>query len=292
MGRAFSPLRYPGGKAKLSAFLANALEANDFDDPIYVEPYAGGAGAALTLLFSERVQSILVNDADPRIYAFWKAITEYADKFIELLQNVKLDVEEWYIQRQIYLEPEMHDHLSLGFATFFLNRTSRSGIIHNSGPIGGYKQNGAYKIDARFNRADLVKRIRHVSMYADRIDVQNLDGLALLESLRQPNGYAQEQYFLYLDPPYYIKGGELYLNQFSPDQHGALAQYLERPYPHKWIMTYDNVEEIAHLYESQNQITFDLAYSAYERRKGKEILIYPDGVVVPDETEQLLRRAS
>jgi DNA adenine methylase len=69
-----SPLRYPGGKAVLVKFLAEVIVNNRLQDGIYAEPYAGGAGAALSLLFSEHVHRIVLNDADPCVYAFWDTI--------------------------------------------------------------------------------------------------------------------------------------------------------------------------------------------------------------------------
>lgn len=285
---AYSPLRYPGGKARLAEFLSSVVHANDLEDAVYVEPYAGGAGAALALLYAEDVQSILINDADPRIHAFWRAAIDQTDAFLSLIEDVELSVDEWKRQREVYANPIANDTLALGFATFYLNRTSRSGIIHNAGPIGGLDQTGNYKIDARFNRAGLIQRVRHIGMYADRIDVSNLDGLELLQSLVDES----EPHFVYLDPPYYVKGGELYLNQFTPEQHAALARFFDNPYPHNWIMTYDNVGEVAALYDKHNQQTFDLSYSAYERRLGKEVLIFPDVVSVPAKSHEMLRAAA
>lgn len=284
----YSPLRYPGGKARLASFLSSVLQANRLEDAIYVEPYAGGAGAALDLLYSEGVQSILINDADPRIHAFWRSITEQNEDFLELIEGARLNVTEWKRQREIYAAPSEYDTLSVGFATFYLNRTSRSGIIHNAGPIGGFNQTGNYKIDARFNRDGLIKRVRHIGMYSDRIDVTNLDGLALIRSLAS----ADEPHFVYLDPPYFVKGGDLYLNQFTPDQHAELAKYFDEKYPHRWVMTYDNVSQISDLYKAHNQQTFDLTYSAYERRLGKELLIFPNYVTVPEGSKGLLRDAA
>lgn len=185
MAEHYSPLRYPGGKAVLSDFLIALLEHNEFIEPHYVEPYAGGAGAALRLLFEEYVEAITINDADPRISSFWLALTKYNDQFIDLAQSVELNVNEWLRQRAIYDECSTSDPLSLGFATFYLNRTTRSGIIHNGGPIGGYKQDGNYKIDARFNREGLCKRIRRIGMYSDRIYVSSRDGAELLQYLNK-----------------------------------------------------------------------------------------------------------
>ena len=177
MSEPYSPLRYPGGKAKLTSFLIEVIKSNGLREPHYVEPYAGGAGAALRLLFEEFVAAITINDADPRVQCFWLAVTEFTDKFLGLLEDVELTVDEWHRQRAIYEASNRKNVLELGFATFFLNRTTRSGIIHNGGPIGGYEQTGTYKIDARFNRTQLARRIQRIGIYSDRIDVSGVDGL-------------------------------------------------------------------------------------------------------------------
>lgn len=287
MSEPYSPLRYPGGKAKLSNFLIEVLKANGLKEPHYVEPYAGGAGAALRLLFEEYVEAITINDADPRVRCFWWAVTKKNDEFLSMLEDVEVSVEEWRRQREIYEKRNLRRVLELGFATFFLNRTTRSGIIHNGGPIGGFDQTGNYLIDARFNRAQLARRIQRIGFYADRIDVSGDDGLLLLRKI-DLNAENAERTFVYLDPPYYVKGAELYLNRFTHDQHRILAQYLSTPKAFPWIMTYDNVSPIRELYSKFPRFSFNLSYSAYERRAGEELLIHPPSVRVTQEAKQAL----
>ena len=202
----YSPLRYPGGKSSLSCFLATLIKNNKIENCTYVEPYAGGAGAALTLLFLEKVDSIIINDLDKAIYSFWKAILNHTDKFVEKIQNVEISIEEWRRQKEIYRN-KRSTQLDLGFAAFYLNRTNRSGIIEG-GPIGGVNQTGKWLIDARFNKADLIERIKNIASYKSRIKVSNKDGIELLKLL-----HTNKNYFIYLDPPYYVKGSCLYLNQ-------------------------------------------------------------------------------
>lgn len=282
MAEPYSPLRYPGGKARLSDFLIEILVANGLQGPHYVEPYAGGAGAALRLLFEEYVESITINDADPRIRCFWEAVTKHSDKFLDLLDRVEVTIKEWHRQREIYVKCDMRKALKVGFATFFLNRTTRSGIVHNGGPIGGYNQKGNYKIDARFNRDQLARRIQRIGAYSDRINVSGHDGLALLKKINQAHLKAKRT-FVYLDPPYYSKGAALYLNNFTHEQHKKLAAYLGNAKNFPWIMTYDNVDAIRNLYSNFPQVCFNLSYSAYERRKGQELLIYPESFTIPAE---------
>jgi DNA adenine methylase len=291
MSEPYSPLRYPGGKAKLANFLIKVLQSNGLREPHYVEPYAGGAGAALRLLFEEYVEAITINDADRRVRCFWTAVTTQNDAFLGMLDDVEVSVDEWRRQRAVYDNQDVEDELELGFATFFLNRTTRSGIIHNGGPIGGFDQAGNYKIDARFNRPQLARRIQRVGIYADRIDVSGEDGLLLLQTLNQDVVGARNT-LVYLDPPYYAKGAELYLNRFTHIQHRQLAEYLSTPKAFPWVMTYDNVPQIRELYAAFPQLCFNLSYSAYERRAGKELLVHPVSVRITTEARQALPLAA
>lgn len=287
MSEPYSPLRYPGGKAKLTNFLIEVLKANNLREPIYVEPYAGGAGAALRLLFEEYVETITINDADPRVRCFWQAVTQRNEEFLAMLADVEVTVEEWRKQREIYEKRNSRRVLELGFATFFLNRTTRSGIVHNGGPIGGFDQTGNYLIDARFNRDQLARRIERIGIYADRIDVAGDDGLALLKKI-DGDRLTAERTFVYLDPPYYHKGAELYLNRLTHEQHRILAEYLSTPKAFPWIMTYDNVSEIRDLYATFPRFSFSLSYSAYERRAGEELLIHPPAVQITERAKESL----
>lgn len=270
--RANSPLRYPGGKQVLSTVLGHLLKLNGATGGVYVEPYAGGAGAALTLLFDEHVDQIVVNDADPAVYALWHALLNRTDEFVKLLETTPATVEEWRRQRAIYQKPARYSMLSRGFATFFLNRCNRSGIIATGGPIGGLRQEGAWKIDARLNREQLGQRIRKIAMYRDRIQLFNLDAIHLLKTVVEPLS-ATTKTFVYLDPPYFHKARELYLKYYSPLDHAVLADRMALPCSYLWVMSYDNVPEIRRLYRGFRQVAFDLGYSARDTRTGTELLI-------------------
>lgn len=279
MAETYSPLRYPGGKAKLGTFLIEVMRANGLLQPSYIEPYAGGAGAALRLLFEEFVEDITINDADPRIRAFWEAVTRHTDRFVCRLQDVPVSVEEWRKQRYIYDRKDLRSVFDLGFATFYLNRTTRSGIIHNGGPIGGFDQTGNYKINARFNTDELARRICRIGAYSERIQVSGDDGLSLLRKLDRRRSAPRT--LVYIDPPYYAKGDELYWNRLTHSGHARLAKYLRSERRFTWLMTYDDIEEIRQLYAGCPQIPFSLAYSACKRRTGRELLIHPPNLAIP-----------
>lgn len=271
-----SPLRYPGGKGCLLERIRGVLYANKLQGGIYIEPFAGGAAVGLGLLFQEHVEEIVINDFDYRVYAFWASVTERSKQFVRMVEEVPLSVEEWERQRKIYLRPRSHSRLQVGFASFYMNRCNRSGIMVNGGPIGGIEQTGRWKIDARFNRENLIARIDRIVEHRHRIHVTNLDARELLDWSSAEFGGRKS--FVYLDPPYYNKGAGLYFNSFQHEDHESLAEYLRDGFALPWILTYDNVEAIRRLYSWADQLAFTLHYSAYESRQGSELLITPDSV--------------
>lgn len=275
-----SPLRYPGGKQILSRLVAHLIHLNGCSGGTYVEPYAGGAGVALALLFGEHVDRVLINDADPCIFACWKAILFETDKFLKMLRKTPTTTEEWARQRHIYQHPRRFSTARLGFATFYLNRCNRSGIIANGGPIGGQHQSGTWKMDARYNRTELERRISKIAMYGDRIDISNLDAIDFLET-KVGAVKASQRPFVYLDPPYYAKGRDLYLNFYVHDDHAKLAGYMAGQTRYPWVMSYDNVPEIRKLYASFRQVRFSIDYSARDRREGSEVMIFQEGTSFP-----------
>jgi len=280
MPEANSPLRYPGGKAVLSEFLATVIEVNGIRDCVYAEPYAGGAGAAINLLLAGKVERIILNDADRNIWAFWKAILDNTDEFLARIEVTPITVAEWMRQREIYETPRHRTTLERGFAAFFLNRCNRSGILTNGGVIGGLNQDGKWKIDARFNRVELKHRIERIAAFRDKIQVANLDAIEFLQR-HVLSGEDRSRFFVYLDPPYFVKGSRLYLNYYEPGDHTILARILKRIQRVKWLVTYDNVEEIRALYEWCNIVDFHLRYSAHSSRQGSELVICDKTLVLP-----------
>jgi DNA adenine methylase len=265
----FSPLRYPGGKTFLYPFLKETIEKNKLQGITYVEPFAGGAGAALALLFSGSVEDIIINDLDKAIYSFWRSAIFKSKKFIQKIRITPITIKEWEKQKNIYKDNKS-SQFDRGFATFFINRTNRSGIL-DGGPIGGLDQKGNWKIDARFNKEGLIERIELLAKHKDKIRVTNKDGLELIKDyLKDKNT------FIYLDPPYYDKGSTLYMNHYQEDDHIALSKELNDNRDSFWLLTYDNKREIKSLYPDRRVVKFSLNYNAYESRIGKEIMILSD----------------
>lgn len=272
MNRFVTPLRYPGGKGKFASFVKDLMELNNLSGD-YLEPYAGGAGVALDLLYNGYCQNIHINDFDVAVFNFWTAVTQDTDNFLQLLYNTEVSIDEWFKQREILEDPENHTQLEHGFATFFLNRTNRSGIL-KGGVIGGKKQTGTYKLDARYNKNDLSKRIEKIGKYKDRIRVYNCDALELLGRV---DDLLPSDSLIYLDPPYYVKGQGLYRNFYVHDDHVKIRKALDK-IKSKWIVSYDNCPEIKEIYAGYHQEDYELNYSAYYKTKGAEVMIYSDQV--------------
>lgn len=277
--RSSSPLRYPGGKQILGAVLAHLIHLNGARGGTYVEPYCGGAGAALNLLFGEHVDRIIINDADPRIYAFWRAVLERTSEFVDLVAHTPLSVADWRRQRAVYHARRV-SFLRRGFATFYLNRCNRSGIIASGGPIGGLRQRGTWKISARFNRADLIQRIERVASYRERIEVTNLDALEFLATVASGISRAARP-FAYLDPPYFTKGQDLYMNHYQARDHADVARFVRDELDLPWVLSYDDVPDIRRLYRGLRTVPLALDYSARERRRGWEMLVLKPRLVFP-----------
>ncbi|MGV9796234.1 DNA adenine methylase [Gordonia sp. NPDC003422] len=264
---AVSPLRYPGGKAALAGFFRDVITRIGTEGGRYVEPYAGGAGAGVVLLSQGVVDELVINDIDPAVHAFWHSVVNETEAFVTLVQNTPLTVDEWRKQKAKYRTADETDSLGLGFAFFYLNRTNRSGIL-NAGPIGGVNQTGKDKIDARYNRDQLVARIRAIGRMASQITVLSLDGLAVVR--RYANA---DSTFMYVDPPYVDMGGSLYLNAFSHRDHADLASALDKAPDGNWIVTYDVSDFIRSRYTMHDVREYQLSYSAHRIRKASELLI-------------------
>ena len=240
----YSPLRYPGGKVKLYPLVSSLIKKANIKHTVYIEPFAGGAGLALSLLYNNDVDEIVINDYDKAVYSMWRAILTQSQRFIQLIRDTPVTIEEWYHQKNIYLTQKDRYSLELGFATFYLNRANRSGII-TAGPIGGYEQNGNYKIDVRFNKDDLIKRVKKIASYRDKIHLYNHDVRVFIKKYIPK--YI-DRAFIYFDPPYYDKGKMLYKNFFTEKDHKeiyGLVQQLRCP----WIVTYDNAKEIREIWK-------------------------------------------
>lgn len=280
-----TPLRYPGGKGKLAAFIKATVEENDLLDGHYVEPYAGGAAVALELLLHEYVRHIHINDISKPIFSFWKSVLVHTEQLCRKIRDAKLSVQNWDRQKAVIENAEEQDDLDLGFALFFLNRTNRSGIL-NGGIIGGRDQTGPWKIDARYNAPELIKRIEAIARLQNRIELTREDAYNLIKRLKAS---LPPKSLFYLDPPYYVKGKELYLNFYFHKDHLQIAKLVRSIHKQKWIVSYDNATEIRQLYRGCPSVTYGLRYSARESREGTEVMFFSESISVPEATRSMIK---
>lgn len=273
----YSPLRYPGGKGKLTNLMELLIDKSERRGGTYIEPFAGGAGVALELLDKDVVTQIVINDLDKGIYSFWRAIIEETDRFIEQVATVPLTIDEWNLQRNVCINNSKRYSFELGFATFYMNRTNRSGII-KGGVIGGKAQSGLWKLDARFNREELINRIERVALKKKNIHLYNKDINSFI--VKYAPKY-EDNAFIYFDPPYYGKGKQLYMNFFDINDHIRIEKLIRQYVKCDWAITYDDAPEIVELYKNYNIGRYDLSYSAATRRTASELIVFNSEQIIP-----------
>lgn len=273
----FSPLRYPGGKGKLAAFVADVVKINKLSDGLYVEPYAGGAAVAWELLLTGVVRDVAINDISWPIYAFWKSVLERTNELISMIRDTPVTVETRMRVKEAFMRSHLNQ-LDMAFAIFFLNRTNRSGIL-NGGMIGGKEQKGRWKIDARYNKEELVDRIARIARMRRRISVTNMDAV---DFLREKSVRWNKKTLVYLDPPYFDKGPDLYPNFYKHGDHAGVASAVRELDGIPWIVSYDDVRPIHNLYAGSTWLQYTIGYSARARVRGREAMFSSPGLTLPN----------
>lgn len=274
----FTPLRYPGGKGKLARFVKEVIRANRLYDGEYVEPYAGGAAIAFELLLQEYVLQVRINDVNHHVYSFWKSVLNDTEELCRLVMDTPLTIESRDRQKAIFANPDQHSYVQVGFATFFLNRTNRSGIL-NAGVIGGRDQTGPWKIDARYNARELIFRIESIAKLRSRIKLTHSDAIVFL---RYGLPKWPKKTLIYLDPPYYVRGRELYYDYYKDEDHAEVAEHVASKMVDRfWMVSYDNVAAIKRLYAGFQSMVYDVGYSAREVRTGKEVMFFSTKLMIP-----------
>jgi DNA adenine methylase len=265
----YTPLRYPGGKGKLANYVKSLMELNGLAGGDYVEPYAGGAGVAFELLMLGHASRIHINDVDPAVHSFWHSVVFHPDELSRKINDSPVNIEQWNFCKNIYSNPSDHSVLDRGFATFFLNRTNRSGILQ-AGVIGGKAQEGEWQLDARFPKSELIRRICAIGDRASDISLYNQDASLLVKELGTS---LAANSLMYLDPPYYVKGKGLYRNFYKHEDHVEI-EFALREVTIPWIVSYDNVPQIHAIYEGYRKKIYSLSYTAQAKTVGAEVMIY------------------
>jgi len=185
--------------------------------------------------------------------------------------------DEWL--KQIQQNKDRVDLLSLGFSTFFLSRTNRSGII-KGGVIGGNGQIGKYLIDCRFNKKELIERIKTIAAQKKNIRLYKKDAVQLIAKIQKEADITNT--IFYFDPPYFLKADSLYMNHYKKHDHDIVSKKIRGIKNIKWIVSYDNVVDIKRLYHGYPKKEYSFTHTAGYTKQGQEILFFSKGLIQPD----------
>lgn len=249
-----SPFRYPGAKTRLLKNIIKYMDPLFNESTVYVEPFIGG-GSVLLGVYNHfpSLQKYIINDLDFAISSFWKCMAD-EDLFKLFFKKINTipTVQEHSLQKEMIHSKNIEDS---AFASFFLNRTSFSGIL-TSGPIGGYEQKSKYKVDCRYNQKELSKRIKQIhDMIGNKLIVSNDDFEDVIKRFDNSN------VVIYCDAPYYEKGDKLYRCKMSHKDHQRLADCVYSLKNANVLISYDDSPEIRNMYKWANIIKINVQYS-------------------------------
>lgn len=271
-GAILSPLRYPGGKRRFARYVAEVIRLNSLQPKVFVEPFAGGASVSLRLLNDGVVEAVALGERDPLVASFWKVLFDDTDWLIEQIERIEVSVAKW----RYFRDTSFHSHRERALACFFLNRTSFGGMLGKPTPIGGYAQESKYKIDDGFNVGALVKRIRQVAAFRERVRLVNHGDWRDTIKKVQSWGHKDEEVFYYLDPPFCETSAHVYRYHFEAADHEALRDrlmHLRQP----WLLSYDPAPAIQELYANSGLVEdrTDILYtlSRTRNRAAQEMIL-------------------
>lgn len=266
--RPLTIFRYPGGKAKLLAQIQPWLKKAT----LYIEPFVGGGSVALAVAQANPVVSLVLNDLDKNIYSFWHVVAcSPEEQFEKLVQRIRATKPTVALFRRLKADPG-GTTTQRAFAALYINRCAFGGNAR-SGPLGGYNQKGKGKVDQRWKAPKLIGAVRQArQLLHGRTTVLN-DDFAVVIAL------ADEHSFIYLDPPYYEAGNQLYTSLWTDADHQRLADAL-RKCKCRWSLSYDQHRRIIGLVAGETKGQFPVggrtvsASYSISKRKHREVLYF------------------
>lgn len=294
MGRRWvSPLRYPGGKARMTPFLTDLFVQQHgvlLDIEVWIEPFAGGAGAGLGLLDQGVITDLWLVERNPGLAAFWRTVAHDGERFAATVRSTTASMKTWHHSREVLAAREAGESVdddALALAAFVVNRCSRSGMVNSKvGPIGGKGQSGRWTVESRWSPGSLADRIEHIARSGSGILIHEVDAIDYISELTGSG--VEDEVFLFVDPPYVREGNGLYQHGMSMDQHQDLADAL-RSCPAPWLLTYDDepvVKDV--LYPEERIIEYDIAHTANKQRIDREWAVLSDRTCFPFSDPSLL----
>ena len=264
--------RYPGGKAKFKDEILKAIKDTCEGCLEYREPFFGGGsvglmvieennpGLAATGLPKFPFETFWINDKDIGVYSLWRAVVEFPDRLREQIKKYVPKVDDFEAFKDFFLngnpDPQTPEEIvDVGFKKLAIHQISYSGLgVKSGGPLGGKEQKSKYKIDCRWSPNYMEKKLKNVhEQFKGITRVTNSDFSAMIEDV-------SVKAFIYLDPPYYVKGGELYHHSFGEADHIRMAEMLKNT-KHSWVLSYDDCPEVRELYRWARIEAFDANYT-------------------------------
>jgi len=277
-----SIIRYPGSKAKLFRDICNHVPewmlSEMFSTPegaCYVEPFFGSGAFGLNALELVKPSvGVWVNDIDYGMYALWHSVAYEAAALCRYVREFEPTVADFYRLKE--QDGERSGCIARdGFNKVALHRMSVSGFGKMAGgPIGGRNQTGDYTVGCRWTPASIEQAIGSANEVLRRFESLRITNIHFRDVLAE----CGSKHFVYLDPPYYVKGGQLYAHNMSHDEHVELAEILSGTEA-DWLLSYDDCQEIRQLYHwaafRELKIRYTNAVTKDKRPKNMELLISP-----------------
>lgn len=267
----------------LSAMFQAQFGAMDIE--IWVEPFAGGAGAGLHLLDEGSVSEVWLTEKNRALAAFWRIVVTRGDELSARVRACQPTMTTWHAARETVAAVDggtVVDELDLALAALVLNRCSRSGMVHpRVGPIGGNNQTGRWHLRSRWNGDGIADRVDRIHKLGERIRVDEGDAIDRIVELDGSTG-VEDELVLFVDPPYLVQGNKLYAEGMSFEDHKALACALAGCAA-RWLLTYDSDERILGLYPDQRILAYQIAHTANRQRIDEEFAVLSDNLAALDD---------